>query len=71
MKRTHTPICYLLLTLLLLMGCNEPKQMTEALNRAEALMDEHPDSALNLLEGIGQSELDTKEYQTRYALLYS
>ena len=70
MKRTH-PLYYLLLTLLLLTGCNAPNQVTDALTRAEAWMNEHPDSALNLLKGIEQPELQTREHHARYALLYS
>ena len=70
MKRTH-PLYYLLLTLLLLTGCNAPNQVTDDLIRAEAWMNEHPDSALNLLKGIEQPELQTREHHARYALLYS
>ena len=70
MKRTH-PLYYLLLTLLLLTGCNAPNQMTDDLIRAEAWMNEHPDSALNLLKGIAQPELQTQAHHARYALLYS
>ena len=69
MKRTLT--LYLLLSLLLLTGCNDPKHVTDALTRAEALMNEYPDSALNLLKGIEQTELQTREHHARYALLYS
>ena len=69
MKRTLT--LYLLLSLLLLTGCNDPKHVTDALIRAEAWMNEHPDSALNLLKGIEQPELQTREHHARYALLYS
>ena len=45
--------------------------MTDDLIRAEAWMNEHPDSALNLLKGIEQPELQTREHHARYALLYS
>ena len=69
MKRTLT--LYLLLSLLLLTGCNDPKHVTDDLIRAEAWMNEHPDSALNLLKGIEQPELQTREHHARYALLYS
>ena len=70
MKRTH-PLYYLLLALLLLTGCNAPNQVTDDLIRAEAWMNEHPDSALNLLKGIEQPELQTREHHAHYALLYS
>lgn len=44
-------------------------QMT--LDRAESLIEAHPDSALILLEEIEKSELGSKEEQARYALLMS
>ena len=31
------------------LGCDDPKPVTDALRRAEALMNEHPDSAWILL----------------------
>jgi hypothetical protein len=45
--------------------------MADKLLQAEALMNEYPDSALNLLKGIAQPELQTQEHRARYALLYS
>ena len=46
MKRT---LYQFLLLLLLLTGCNDPKPVTDALTRAEALMNEYPDSAWAVL----------------------
>ena len=69
MKRLYSLI--LLLVTLLFGACSDPKHVIEPLHRAEALMNEHPDSALNLLKGIAQPELQTQEHRARYALLYS
>ena len=70
MKRTH-PIYCLLLTLLLLAGCNDPKHVTDALNRAEALMNEHPDSAWTVLNTLSPDEMGQNRTRARYALLYT
>ena len=70
MKRTH-PIYCLLLALLLLAGCNDPKHVTDALNRAEALMNEHPDSAWTVLNTISPDEMGQNRTRARYALLYT
>lgn len=51
-------------------SCSNPRQQ-EVLNRAELLMEAHPDSALTILEGMEKSELGSKEAQARYALLMS
>ena len=69
MKRLYSLI--LLLVTLLFGACSDPKHVIEPLHRAEALMNEYPDSALNLLKGIAQTELQTQEHRARYALLYS
>lgn len=69
------PICHLSMLMLLLLACcitscSNHKQQ-ETLNRAESLMEAHPDSALTILEGIEKSELSSKEEKARYALLMS
>ena len=69
MKRTLT--LYLLLSLLLLTGCNDPKHVTDALNHAEALMDEHPDSSWTVLNTISPDEMGQNRTRARYALLYT
>jgi hypothetical protein len=43
MKTKH--ILYLLLVWVAMIACSDPKPVTDTLHRAEALMDEHPDSA--------------------------
>ena len=69
MKRTLT--LYLLLSLLLLTGCNDPKHVTDALTRAEALMNEHPDSAWTVLNAISPDEMGQNRNRAHYALLYT
>ena len=69
MKRTLT--LYLLLSLLLLTGCNDPKHVTDALTRAEALMNEYPDSAWTVLNALSPDEMGQNRTRARYALLYT
>jgi len=68
MKRT---LYLFLLTMLLLTGCNDPKSVTEALNRAEALMNEHPDSAWAVLNTLSLDGMGQNRTRARYALLYT
>ena len=70
MKRTHH-LYYLLLTLLLLAGCNDPKHVTDTLTRAEALMNEHPDSAWAVLNTLSPDEMGQNRTRALYALLYT
>ena len=73
MKHIQSHILYIGIILLLLgiTGCRKHYPVAEKLLQAEAVMNEHPDSALNLLKGIEQPELQTREHHARYALLYS
>ena len=70
MKRTHH-LYYLLLTLLFLTGCNDPKPLTDALHRAEALMNEYPDSAWAVLNTLSPDEMGQNRTRAHYALLYT
>ena len=70
MKRTHH-LYYLLLTLLLLAGCNDPKHVTDTLTRAEALMNERPDSAWAVLNTLSPDEMGQNRTRALYALLYT
>lgn len=55
--------------LFVLMSCKEPITVESDLNFIESIMDQHPDSALKVLEGINSPEdLSHKEYAT-YCLL--
>ena len=69
MKRTLS--LFLMLVLLLLAGCNDPKPLTDALHRAEALMDEDPDSAWAVLNTLSPDAMGQSRTRAHYALLYT
>ena len=73
MKPTARQALYTIAILLLLCitACQKQYPVAEKLLQAEAVMNEYPDSALNLLKGIAQPELQTPAHHARYALLYS
>lgn len=55
---------------LLLLSCSERKEYVEALNKAEALLDEDPDSALQILNHLTTNEKEfSKSRQMKYNLL--
>ncbi len=57
---------------LLLIGCTRSaKEATEALTRAEAVMEETPDTALNILTRLDTAGLKTDRDRALYALLYT
>ena len=69
MKGKH---CLLLLLILgALLACNDPKPVTDALHRAEALMNEHPDSAWAVLNTLSPDEMGKNRPRALYALLYT
>ena len=69
MKVKH---CLLLLLILgALLACNDPKPVTDALHRAEALMNEHPDSAWAVLNTLSPDEMGQNRTRALYALLYT
>jgi tetratricopeptide (TPR) repeat protein len=65
------PTILLLLGLLLLMACNDPKHVTDTLHRAEVLMNEHPDSAWAMLNTLSPDEMGQNSTCALYALLYT
>ena len=65
------PTILLFLGLLLLMACNDPKHVTDTLHRAEALMNEHPDSAWVMLSTLSPDEMGQSRTRALYALLYT
>ncbi len=69
MRSIFLPI---IIAISLLVGCNKsaPKAV-EALNRAEAVMEEHPDSAFKILSAIDTATLHTDADRALYALLYT
>ena len=64
-------ILSLLLLLLAFTACGDNSSLTDVLNRAEALMNEHPDSALNLLRTLTFDDFQKEKNRARYALLHS
>ena len=69
MKGKHC--IFLLLILVALMACNDPKPVTETLHNAEALMNEYPDSAWTLLNTISPDKMKQQGNRALYALLYT
>ena len=69
MKGKHC--IFLLLILAALISCNDPKPVTETLHRAEALMNEYPDSVWTLLNTISPDEMGQNRNRAFYALLYT
>ena len=71
-RKTHMKnILSILLLLLAFTACGEKKAVTDVLNRAEAVMNEHPDSALNLLRTLTFDDFRKEKNRARYALLHS
>ena len=68
--KTRTAIFWLAL-LLGFCACSDKKGLTDTLHRAEALMNEYPDSALQLLRALPVADMHQAGNRARYALLYS
>ena len=64
-------ILSILLLFLTFTACKDSKAVTDVLNRAEAVMNEHPDSALNLLRTLTFDDFKKESNRARYALLHS
>ncbi len=64
-------ILSILLLLLVFTACGDKKAVTDVLNRAETLMDEHPDSSLTLLRTLTFDDFQKESNRARYALLHS
>ena len=64
-------ILSILLLLLAFTACGDKKAVTDVLNHAEAVMNEHPDSALNLLRTLTFDDFRKEKNRARYALLHS
>ena len=62
------PIC---LFLLLMTGCKERPEVTASLDRAEALMESAPDSALTLLQSLDTETFLRRSTHARHALLFT
>ena len=64
-------ILIILPLLLGIMACNDPKPVTDALHRAEALMNEYPDSAWAVLNTLSPDAMGQSHTRAHYALLYT
>ncbi len=62
------PIC---LFLLLMTGCKERPEVSATLDRAEALMESAPDSALTLLQTLDTEKFRKRNTHARHALLFT
>ena len=71
MKKLYLLYIIILLSLTLCVASCSGDSQRETLDRAESIMEDHPDSALNILEGIDKSKLGSKKERARYALLMS
>ena len=62
-------IAFFALILFLLVSCGTRREYKDALLRAETVMDEHPDSALQILDSLGQHETEfTRHFRMQYQL---
>lgn len=63
---------YVILSILALCGCSENNEIEECINKADQLIEEHPDSAFSMLNAIDVDALrNGSELQARYALTFS
>ena len=53
-----------------LVACGDKQIVTDVLNRAETLMNEHPDSSLVLLRTLTFDDFRKESNRARYALLH-
>lgn len=60
-------LAYIVILLIGLMACGEREEYRDALQRAEAVMDENPDSALLILNNLGQHK---KEFGKHFRMQY-
>lgn len=70
MRPIHNLLVLVLLFLVCCFSCSESHEQ-ETLNRAEALIEAHPDSAMILLSSIDKQHLSGKRQKAQYALLLS
>ena len=71
MDITRLLILPVLLLLMVAAACSRHSAVSDTLTHAEAIMEEHPDSALAILEAIPDSTLTTKADRALHALLLS
>ena len=63
--------CLILLLVAMITSCGGNNNITESLDQAAQIMNEKPDSAKLVLDGIRRSELKNRALKARFALLYS
>ena len=62
-------LIYIIIGVVLLTACSERREYIDALERAKALMHDEPDSALMIIDSLGQHEADFgKGFRMRYRL---
>ena len=60
-------IIYIIMVIGVLLGCGERREYREMLSQAEKMMNDHPDSALMILDSLGQHE---KEFGRHFRMQY-
>lgn len=70
-EMTMRNVIYTLFIIMALAACNSHQGTRTQLDKAEALMTEHPDSALAILQQVDDAQLTTNALQARFALLLS
>lgn len=62
-------ITYIVIVIGVLLGCGERREYREMLSRAEEMMNDHPDSALMILDSLGQHENEFgRHFRMQYLL---
>ncbi len=62
-------IAYIVVILCMFLSCGIRREYKDALLRAETVMDEHPDSALQILDSLGQHESEfNRHFRMQYQL---
>lgn len=68
----HIPAMVLIaVSMFVCTACGGRSQYADEMDRADAMMESHPDSAMMILEGIGKENLRSERERARYALLMS
>lgn len=70
MKRVRD-ILLAIVAVMIVVACGESRHISDTHKQAEAVMQEHPDSALTLLQAINPDELTTDRGRAMHALLLS
>ena len=68
----HFGVTYLwLAACMVLMAACSSREALRSMERAEQLLDDAPEEALRVMEGVDSEALRTEEDRARYALVYS